>query len=673
MLATLKCAILRYCPVKRELRMSDPDAEPTATDNSIIQAITDYAIYRLDTAGIVTRWNPGAERVKGYRASEIIGRHFSLFFTPEDQANGRPHRLLAAARANGGTEDEGWRVRQDGTRFWASIVIDPMLDQNGQIVGFAKVTRDLTERMVAQDALRQIERRFRLLIESVTDYALYTLDPEGIVTSWNPGAERAKGYKQEEILGRNYSVFYTPEDQATGKPALGLLTAQADGRFEEEGWRVRKDGARFWASVVIDPMWDESGQLAGFAKITRDITEKRALAEAKEQLHQSQKMEAIGQLTGGVAHDFNNLLAVIIGSVELIATLSDDARVRYLIETAQRAAERGAKLTYQLLSFSRQQFLRPKTSNINELTKEFDVLLRQAGGEATDLQFNLGAALWLADIDQAQFQSALLNLVLNARDAMPSGGILTISTNNTIIDHLAAAELTEITPGPYIAVTLDDTGTGMKPEVMARAIEPFYTTKAIGRGSGLGLSQVYGFVRQSNGQMTLKNRKEGGTSVCIYLPRSIKSTSEDAETASHAATNGRGTILVVEDDPDVLEIATIAIRSLGYQVHAARDASAALTILQSDVWVDLLFTDVVMPPGKNGVELARDACLLRPSLRVLLASGYPRDSFRYPHVDVESMAFISKPYTLPALSERLAALGRGGTSLTETPFVQMPT
>jgi PAS domain S-box-containing protein len=303
--------------------MTETDAATTGLDAQfrlLVEAITDYAIFRIDPDGTVASWNSGAQRAKGYSASEIIGQNFSLFYTPEDRAAGKPAQALAAATANKRYEDEGWRVRKDGTRFWASVAIDAILDASGHIVGFAKVTRDLTGRTSQHDALRQTERRFRLLMDSVVHYAIYTLDTEGHVTSWNPGAERAKGYTRDEIVGQNFSLFYTPEDRAAGKPAHDLASARADRRFEEESWRVRKDCTRFWATVVIEPMWDDDHQFVGFANITRDITERRNFEEAKEQLHQSQKMEAVGQLTGGVAHDFNNLITVVSGSLDLISS-----------------------------------------------------------------------------------------------------------------------------------------------------------------------------------------------------------------------------------------------------------------------------------------------------------------------------------------------------------------
>jgi PAS domain S-box-containing protein len=302
-----------------KFRFSKADDSPY---RHLIEAIEDYAIYMLDRTGVVTSWNSGAQRVNGFTADEIVGENFLRFYTEDDQRSGVPARVLEAAARDGRYENEGWRVRKDGTQFWAFVVVDPIRNRSGEIVGFSEITRDLTERKAAEENLWRSEAQFRLLVQGVSDYAICMLDTEGRVTSWNLGAQRIKGYRSDEIIGQHFSRFYTEEDRAAGMPQKALESAMREGRFEKEAERVRKDGRRFWAHVVIDPIRDDAGELIGYAKITRDITERKQaqekLEKAREFSLQAQKLEAIGQLTGGIAHDFNNLLTAVLGSLELL-------------------------------------------------------------------------------------------------------------------------------------------------------------------------------------------------------------------------------------------------------------------------------------------------------------------------------------------------------------------
>ena len=499
------------------------------------------------------------------------------------------------------------------------------------------------------------EKRLELLFDAVIDYAIYMLDPAGKVSSWNAGAERIKGYRAAEIVGRHFSVFYTEEDRASDEPAHALAIAAAEGKYEREGWRVRKDGTRFWANVVIDAIRDEQGRLVGFAKVTRDITERRGAQEALEQaraaLAQSQKMEAIGQLTGGIAHDFNNLLTVVSNNLDLILqNVGDTGRVRRLAEGAMRAAGRGAKLTQQLLAFARRQPLRPETVNVNTLVGAIEAIMRRAAGEGVSLDLALGEGLSGVRLDAAQFEAALLNLVLNARDAMPEGGVLSLKTENVQVSEGDAAAR-GVAPGSYVLVSVRDTGGGMSPEVQAHAFEPFFTTKEPGKGSGLGLSQVYGFVTQSGGHVVLDSEPGGGTVVLLYLAQA------DVPAAATATQKKPRppTVLIVEDDPDVLESAVEMVRGLGYDVLTAANGIDALAVLNRNVVVDVLFSDIVMPRGMNGVELAREARRLRPGLRILLSSGYASAILAAEHGLTADFSFIGKPYRWPDLAEKLRA------------------
>ncbi|WP_114946548.1 hybrid sensor histidine kinase/response regulator [Microvirga calopogonii] len=631
----------------------------------LVDAVTDYAIYMLDPTGIVASWNPGAQRFKGYAEHEIIGQHFSRFYTEEDLATNLPKRALETAAREGKFEAEGWRVRKDGTRFWAHVVIDPIRDPQGNLLGFAKITRDLTEKKRTEEALRESEERFRLLVQGVTDYSIFMLDPQGLVTNWNAGAQRIKGYTESEIVGRHFSQFYTEHDRANGLPARALETAAREGKFEAEGWRVRKDGTRFWANVIIDPIRNDLGELIGFAKITRDITERRkaqeALEEAQAALFQAQKMEAVGQLTGGVAHDFNNLLTIIVNNLDLLTRNAHDPRDIKLIESAQRAAERGAKLTQQLLAFSRRQPLQPNAHNPNTLIEGFEAVLRRACGELIRLQLSLAPRVRWISVDAPQFESALLNLVVNARDAMPDGGSLKIMTGNVMLGEKDAASIS-MPPGQYVSIAVQDTGTGMSPDVVSRVFEPFFTTKEIGKGTGLGLSQVYGFVTQSGGHIKVDSTPGQGTRVTMLLPAqdSGEDTPEENEDdAERPSRDSAGTVLIVEDEPAVREVASDIFDSLGYDVVTASDANDALGILEVNPSIDVLFSDVIMPNGMNGVELSRKAREMRPGLRILLASGYPMSALPSEGLGA-GVSFISKPYRWTELAEKLRVLRTGG-------------
>jgi PAS domain S-box-containing protein len=619
----------------------------------LISGINDYAIYMLDPQGHVSSWNAGANRFKGYVAQEILGEHFSRFYTEEDRATGLPARALKTALDEGKYESEGWRVRKDGTRFWAHVVIDPIYNEEKTLLGFAKVTRDVTERKQAEEKLRESEQRFRLLVQGVTDYAIYMLSPEGTVTNWNSGAERIKGYAQDEIVGSHFSRFYTPEDRTAGVPVRALATASATGRFEAEGWRVRKDGTRFWAHVIIDAIRDELGGLVGFAKITRDLTEKKRTAEALEAadraLFQAQKMESIGQLTGGIAHDFNNLLSVLSSGLEVLAMQrgeggnTGDTRT---IESMRRAVDRGARLTQQLLAFARQQPLQAETRNVNRIITGFESVLRRAGTTGIEFEIDLERKAHSAVIDSARLESALLNLVVNARDAMPDGGRITIATRNvTLRDHEAGS----LKAGDYVQVTVSDTGTGMPPEVVARAFEPFFTTKEVGKGTGLGLSQVYGFIKQSDGEVVIESRPDQGTTIAIYLPAVVADAQEDRRVHVER-------VLIVEDEPDLMDVAAALFASMGYEVLTAASGREAMDVLEQRE-VDILFTDVVMPNGMDGFELASYTRAHYPHTKIMLASGYPLPALKQRHgADLNEYAFVNKPYRLSDLARTLRSV-----------------
>jgi PAS domain S-box-containing protein len=495
---------------------------------------------------------------------------------------------------------------------------------------------------------------FELLVQSVTDYAIYMLDTEGRVSSWNAGAERFKGYSADEIMGEHFSRFYTEEDRAAGVPVRALETAKSEGRFEAEGWRVRKDGSRFWAMVIIDPIRNDVGDLIGYAKVTRDMSEKRAI---EEQLRQSQKMEAVGQLTGGLAHDFNNLLTGISGSLEMMQVRIAQGRTneidRYLV-AAQGGIKRAAALTHRLLAFSRRQTLDPKPTNVNRLLSELEELVRRTVGPGITVEVVGASGLWPTIVDPNQLENAVLNLCVNARDAMPDGGRLTIEAANKWLDE-RAARIHDLPVGQYVSICVTDTGTGMAPDVIAKAFDPFFTTKPIGEGTGLGLSMVYGFARQSGGQVRIYSELGQGTTMCLYLPRDSEENIDEAMGLPPAlnATGGGEVVLVIDDDPTIRMLVGEVLADSGYAVLEAPNGPAGLKVLDSNARIDLLITDVGLPGGMNGRQVADAARINRPELKVLFITGYAENAVIGKSRLANGMFVMTKPFQMDVLAHRI--------------------
>ncbi len=505
--------------------------------------------------------------------------------------------------------------------------------------------------------LEETERRFRLLVEGVTEYAIFMLDVTGNVVNWNPGAKRIKGYEREEIVGQHFSKFYTEEDRGNRVPWKALETAATTGAFEAEGWRIRKDGTRFWASVVINAIRDARGDVVGFAKVTRDLTERR---KAEERLAQSQKMEGIGQLTGGVAHDFNNLLTIIIGNVEILQRNaqdegSDRRSLQRAADNAMRGARRAEALTQRLLAFSRQQPLEPTPVDVGRLVSGMSDLLRRSLGEQIAVETVLAGGLWRAFADPNQLEVAIINLAVNARDAMPNGGKLTIETANAYLDEIYAAAQAEVLPGQYVVIAVTDTGIGMPQDVKAKAFDPFFTTKNIGHGTGLGLSQVYGFVKQSRGHVKIYSEVGEGTTIKIYLPRHHSDAEEKVEPVVQGMIRGRRseTVLVVEDDEDVRTYSTESLRELGYTVLEAPHARSALQILETHPDVAAIFTDVGLPDGMNGRQLAEEIRKRKPAVKILFTTGYARNAIVHDGRLDPGVELLPKPFTQAALGAKL--------------------
>lgn len=597
----------------------------------LVEAVTDYAIYMLDPDGRVSSWSSGAQRLKGYAADEILGQHFSRFYTPADREAGLPEYALDEAARVGRYESEGWRLHRDGSSFWAHVVIDAIRDTSGELLGFAKITRDRTEQHETEQALRRSEQHFRLLVNGVTDYALYMLDPGGNVTSWNSGAERIKGYHPEEIIGRCFDCFYCEDDRLGGVPEASLSTALAEGRYEEERLQMRKDGSRFWANIVIDPVFDESGKLVGFAKITRDITDKRRAQEelerARDELIQSQKMESLGQLTGGVAHDFNNLLTVILGGLQMLERHlpKDSDKIQSIWRNALEATRRGAQLTQRMLAFARKQRLFPQPIHLPVLLQDMSELLVSSLGPTISLETRFPLQLDCVMSDQNQLELAIINLATNARDAMPNGGNITFSARNEVVGPHQSGKLA---PGNYVCLAVSDSGQGMDEDTLRRAAEPFFTTKDTGKGTGLGLSIVHGLAQQQGGALLLRSTLGRGTSAEIWLPAvKVKAEAEIVAVAGSgglpAVANGPVglQVLLVDDDALVLAGTSALLADLGCQVARADSARAALQLLEQSTPFDLMITDFAMP-DLDGMQLIQQVRQLQPSLVCVLTTGY---------------------------------------------------
>ena len=534
------------------------------------------------------------------------------------------------------------------------------------------ITRDVTERNKSRQAQQQLtaeledkvqgrtheleaalhrlqesERSFQLLVESVTDYALYMLDPTGRVISWNSGAKRIKGYEAADIIGKNFECFYSEQDRAAGVPAAGLRTAAREGRLETEGWRLRKDGTRFWANVIIDAITSD-GHLVGYAKITRDITERRA-AEAR--LRQAQKMEAVGQFTGGAAHDFNNLLMAILGSLEILRKrLPNDPRLLALLDNAVQGAKRGSSLTQRMLAFARRQELKHEAVDLAHLVNNMLELLERSLGPTINIETRFPLEVMRVRTDANQLETALLNLAINSRDAMPNGGTITISLAKHTI---AGGHPTSLPPGPYACLVVADTGQGMDEATLARATEPFFTTKGIGKGTGLGLSMVDGLTAQSGGKLIVQSTAGRGTTMELWFPITTMvdgATERGPETHEGAHAERPLCILAVDDDSLVLSNVAVMLEDLGHKVIAVGSGAKAIEEIESMPSIDVVITDQAMPV-MTGLQLIEILRARRPGLPVILATGFAE----LPPKLSPSIGRLSKPFTQRALAQALAA------------------
>jgi PAS domain S-box-containing protein len=655
----------------------------------------DIGIAQIDGSGRLKLVNSRFSELVHRPPAELLEKHLQDILQVDDSAR-MPERLGDALRTGVGFAHETNVALENGTRVWIRTSIAPMSDQGAarylvaavedvtaqreerqslvdtvgeQTTAFRKLHECLdaeieqrkrvddalrhesAERRKTQDALKETEWRFRTVIQGVTDYAIFLLDRDGCITDWNVGAQRIHQYAAAEIVGGHFSRFYSDEEQQSGEPARALQVAAYEGKHSFEGWRVRRDKSRFWASVVIEAIRDEAGTLVGFVNITHDVTQRReaqvSLERAQEQLAQSQKMEALGQLTGSIAHDFNNLLMIVSGHVQLLRRRLSDPKHLQALDAMNSAANRGESLTRQLLAFSRRQPINPIVTDLRERIDAVHEMLVGSLRGNIQLKVDLAPDLWPVEVDIAELELALVNIAVNARDAMPAGGVITLSAQNVTLHKSDGVDQLE---GDFVALSMTDTGVGIMPEVLPRIFEPFFTTKALGKGTGLGLSQVYGFSHQSGGAVVASSTVGRGTAITIYLPRQHAIPVKAPPTApAEVGAPNEGTILMVEDNPEVAHVTASLLEQLGYRVMRAQNAMDALSLLQRGHKITLVFSDIVMPGTMNGVALAQEIANRYPELPVLLTSGYS-DVLQ---TAASQFRILRKPFQLHALEKAI--------------------
>ncbi|HLZ00600.1 MAG TPA: MASE1 domain-containing protein [Bradyrhizobium sp.] len=517
-------------------------------------------------------------------------------------------------------------------------------------------------------ALESVRRHFQILIEGVVDYAIFALDKEGHITSWNSTAQKITGYAREEIVGQHFGIFYRPDERRAGAPTRALESATQKGKHEVEGWRIKKSGAPFFITGSISSSLDDAGNLIGFINVLRDATERRdaeeQLVQAREQLAMAQKMEAIGKLTGGIAHDFNNLLMIIGGSAQIFARLLDPKLPR-AIEAIQNAAKRGESLTRQLLTFSRRQHLSPTVVDLNASIKNMRTMIESSLHGNIVYNENIGDGVLQVKVDLAELELAIVNIAVNARDAMPNGGTFTVSVTDVALQQ----ETGDYRSGEaFFAIAFSDTGTGIPPHLLSKMFDPFFTTKEVGKGTGLGLSQVYGFAHQAGGTVTADSKVGQGTTITIYLPFSADEQvtgKEPSAARTRTRHSQRQTVLVVDDNADVADVTSSLFEQLGYETVYRDSAAAALELLETGTKIDLVFSDIVMPGTIDGVGLAREIQSRYPNLRIALTTGYSDAAKAAP----PNLRILRKPFDTEALRDLIQDItpprlmrSSGGTS-----------
>jgi len=627
-----------------------PERQGEARLRAVVDTAVDGVIL-IDARGTVLLFNPACERLFGYAANEVIGQNVKMLMPPP--FHGEHDGYLGNYRRSGvrkiiGIGREVVGKRKDGSTFPMDLSVGEAKDVKGSF--FVGIIHDLTTRNAAERAIREGAAQLKAVVETAVD-GVILIDAKGRVLMFNPACERMFGYSAAEVIGQNVKMLmpspYHEEHHRTAERKIIGIGREVMGR--------RKDATTFPMDLSVGEAKQADGPV--FVGIIHDVTERKRTAE---QLIQAQKMETVGQLAGGIAHDFNNLLTVIIGNAdELRDRLGARPDLKNLADTITTAGVRGAELTQRLLAFSRRQALRPTSFDCNALIDSMQRLLTRTLREDVEFKTMLDGTLWRAFADPAQLESAILNLTLNAQDAMPKGGRVTVSTSNLPLHESEQAANPEVKPGNYVVISVTDDGSGMPPDVLKRVFEPFFTTKEVGKGTGLGLSMVYGFCKQSGGSCTIYSDVGLGTTVRLYLPADPLEAAKDGpalardnEPAQIVSTDGK-VVLLVEDDPFVRIYGVTSLQSLGYQVIAAVDGRDGLAKLGQEGRIDILFSDIVMPGGMNGRELAEMARTVRPGIKVLLTSGYAIETLAGRGKLPDDVMLLSKPYRKADLARAL--------------------
>jgi PAS domain S-box-containing protein len=607
----------------------------------LIETVRDYAIFLLDTEGRVMSWNAGARLLKGYTADEIIGQHISRFYPLSVAERGWPQHELKVASEVGRFEDEGWRVRKDGSTFWANVVITALRDTEGKLTGYAKITRDLTERRRNEEFLRQSEERFRLLVESVSDYAIFMLDPEGVIVSWNAGAERIKGYAAREAIGRHFSMFYTPESLAVDWPTHELRVARTQGRYEEEGWRLRKDGSRFWANVVLTPVYDHTGALRGYAKVTRDLTERRHMEDLQETSRHMSRFLAM------LAHELRNPLAPIRNALQVMALRRfEDPQLEWCRNVVDRQIAQLGHIVDDLLDVNR-----VTTGKLLLKRKPIAValVLERALEASTPLleqrkhrvEIDMPRERMIVDADPTRLAQVFVNLLNNAAKYTPEGGLIRVSARAN---------------GQQAVVRVSDNGVGISTELQPRIFDLFVQgSRSLDRaegGLGIGLTLVQEIVQLHGGTVSASSAgTQRGSEFTVTLPLHLRTNQEmeGSMIEDTPASGGGRRVLVVDDNSDSAESMAMLLRAIGHEVRTAHDGPAALE--QSLQYrPEYVLLDIGLP-GMDGYEVAQRLRALpgQPAMVVVAMTGYGQEEDRKRSRDAGFDHHFVKPVDLAQL------------------------